>query len=280
MKNTRQTAFTLIELLVVIAIIAILAAILFPVFAKAREKARQTACLANEKQIGLGMAQYLQDYDETFPPGNNYYSPVAGWAAQIYPYVKSVQTFRCPDDMTTGKGASYALNFNINQSGWGTSSYVQPYVSYPASSFTAPSSTVLAFEVTGCTSVDITQYYEDSWNNTLTTNYLSSPAGNGLALQGGTYSATPGTGVLQYATGLLPGATSAAGNLYATNGAVHNTGANYIMADCHCKWLNPNVVSPGQNATNVSDSQADGWKAAGTGGKIDGFAMTATFSIK
>ncbi len=63
----KRTAFTLIELLVVIAIIAILAAILFPVFQKVREKARQTSCASNEKQLGLAFLQYNQDYDETFP---------------------------------------------------------------------------------------------------------------------------------------------------------------------------------------------------------------------
>src|SRR5256714_15149834 len=71
----RNAAFTLIELLVVIAIIAILAAILFPVFAKAREQARKTACTSNVKQLGLAWMMYVQDYDETFPPNN---SPTTG----------------------------------------------------------------------------------------------------------------------------------------------------------------------------------------------------------
>ena len=80
-NNSRRTGFTLIELLVVIAIIAILAAILFPVFAKVREKARQTACLSNMKQLGLAFVQYSQDYDEMNPDGVSWYYPGGnGWA--------------------------------------------------------------------------------------------------------------------------------------------------------------------------------------------------------
>ncbi len=97
----RRNGFTLIELLVVIAIIAILAAILFPVFARARENARKTTCLSNLKQLGLGMLQYLQDYDERFPgrcvsatypdcTGNNY------WYHVIAPYVKNTDLLICP----------------------------------------------------------------------------------------------------------------------------------------------------------------------------------------
>lgn len=85
----RQTGFTLIELLVVIAIIAILAAILFPVFAQAREKARAITCVSNEKEIGLGILMYVQDYDETFPQ-NQYYGPARfTWADAVFPYIKN-----------------------------------------------------------------------------------------------------------------------------------------------------------------------------------------------
>ena len=79
----KTKGFTLIELLVVIAIIAILAAVLFPVFAKVREKARQTVCLSNEKQIGLGFMQYVEDYDEVFPMA---YNDNCGAGGTIWPY--------------------------------------------------------------------------------------------------------------------------------------------------------------------------------------------------
>src|SRR5215467_10724814 len=110
-KHHRKSAFTLIELLVVIAIIAILAAILFPVFAQAREKARAISCVSNEKQIALGILMYVQDYDETFPlyfyrvprhPGDPPFTPdvqerIVGWNEAIYPYIKNLQLYRCPD---------------------------------------------------------------------------------------------------------------------------------------------------------------------------------------
>src|SRR5690348_17116492 len=97
-----RQGFTLIELLVVIAIIAILAAILFPVFAQARDKARAAACLSNVKQIGLGLMIYAQDYDETLPhhPADvgNFLADTAGpnWAKGLMPYVKSAQILNCP----------------------------------------------------------------------------------------------------------------------------------------------------------------------------------------
>ena len=96
---TKRRGFTLIELLVVIAIIAILAAILFPVFARAREKARQTACLSNVKQLGLGIEMYLQDYDEEYPPYGGWVgSNLWCWPSSLLPYVKNTQVFRCPSD--------------------------------------------------------------------------------------------------------------------------------------------------------------------------------------
>src|SRR5687768_9905413 len=116
MKTKSFRAFTLIELLVVIAIIAILAAILFPVFARAREQARKTSCTSNMKQIGLGMLMYAQDYDEKFPAAKNNCShgPFDSWnqpdgrgiddfhmqaqwyAVMVQPYIKNIDIFSCP----------------------------------------------------------------------------------------------------------------------------------------------------------------------------------------
>jgi prepilin-type N-terminal cleavage/methylation domain-containing protein/prepilin-type processing-associated H-X9-DG protein len=95
----RRRGFTLIELLVVIAIIAILAAILFPVFAQAREKARQATCLSNLKQVGSALMMYVQDYDERYPIfsfANCYQGYDAIWTTEIMPYTKNERVFVCP----------------------------------------------------------------------------------------------------------------------------------------------------------------------------------------
>lgn len=122
-----QAAFTLIELLVVIAILSMLAAILFPVFAGAREKGRQTACLSNLRQLGLAVNQYTQDFDETLPgatDGNPGSGTVGGWVyyttftggmdvtrGSIYPYVRNPRVYICASD-TAGdeNGVSYGIN--------------------------------------------------------------------------------------------------------------------------------------------------------------------------
>ena len=137
-RTQKRRAFTLIELLVVIAIIAILAAILFPVFARARENARKASCMSNMKQIGLGVMQYVQDYDEKFPmsrcdKGSVYFGTFENksmpWHLAIQPYVKSVQLFKCPSNTSnawvnwgnTGGGDIIPRSYVAN----GTGDYVQ-----------------------------------------------------------------------------------------------------------------------------------------------------------
>ena len=153
----RRHAFTLIELLVVIAIIAILASILFPVFAQAREKARQTGCSSNLKQIGIAIRMYAQDYDETFPHncdeprpnGALKKTPVegtcwAGWISNVLiPYEKNAQIYKCPSLSTTvsfnnwrlpDKAGSYCYNYRSLGGAWGATGNqtVQPVVTEAA----------------------------------------------------------------------------------------------------------------------------------------------------
>jgi prepilin-type N-terminal cleavage/methylation domain-containing protein/prepilin-type processing-associated H-X9-DG protein len=132
----KRPGFTLIELLVVIAIIAILAAILFPVFAQAREKARQSTCLSNCKQIGMALMQYEQDYDEAAP--GVWFGPVSAspwsrpsddarfwkWMDAVYPYVKNEAVFNCPSDGVNGK---YTFRNRSKLNGYGSYAMSQAY---------------------------------------------------------------------------------------------------------------------------------------------------------
>ncbi|MFN3653609.1 MAG: DUF1559 domain-containing protein [Armatimonadota bacterium] len=143
LKLNRPTAaprrgFTLIELLVVIAIIAILAAILFPVFAQAREAARKASCSSNLKQIGMALLMYVQDYDEVYPnrrsgdAANPNGTDTLSWRTLIHPYMKNTQILTCPsnpdkntlsrdNDPPTAFGISYGCNFN-----WGANQNTEP----------------------------------------------------------------------------------------------------------------------------------------------------------
>jgi prepilin-type N-terminal cleavage/methylation domain-containing protein/prepilin-type processing-associated H-X9-DG protein len=158
----RRRGFTLIELLVVIAIIAILAAMLFPVFSRAREQARRTACSSNMRQIGMAFMMYAQDADETLPPfsqGSGYHGSLgyAGgngprWADVVYPYVKNSQVFDCPSAptqrMTIYPGGSF---FDITKYSYGYSSPSSGAAEFGAagralSEFEDPSGTIMVAE--------------------------------------------------------------------------------------------------------------------------------------
>lgn len=131
MQRQVRRGFTLIELLVVIAIIAILAAILFPVFARAREKARQTNCASNLKQIGLAAIMYSQDFDEIYvsayadPDANGWDDGDYSWRTKLLPYIRNVQIFQCPSYRPTPRyGTSGTTDFQgqggyaINSAHW------------------------------------------------------------------------------------------------------------------------------------------------------------------
>ncbi|MBC8136209.1 MAG: DUF1559 domain-containing protein [Fibrella sp.] len=172
----KQTGFTLIELLVVIAIIAILAAILFPVFAQAREKARQTSCLSNQKQIGLAMLQYLQDSDETFPrawytsngPSNttdNY-----KWMDGLAPYCKSLAVFTCPsDDEGSGGNKPYKFrdgvnygSYAMNATYWDQSDTFTPPYEQPLAALPVPAQTIWVLEMAN---TGLANNFEVEWQN-------------------------------------------------------------------------------------------------------------------
>ncbi len=268
----KQSGFTLIELLVVIAIIAILAAILFPVFATAREKARQTSCASNLKQLGLAYVQYTQDYDEQSPggiyEGNGLYNAVTGgsgrmsWLYSLNAYTKSTGIYACPSDATlpvdsTHFVQSYAINMNI---GW-TGTNAAPIRPAAVSQFSAPTKTILFTEIQGNGSVDSS------------TAAIWALAGNGEAGGGNggvDLSACNGSpagsgssgGTQKYATGYFSNTNLSLAPVlkdFSSPLGRHNLGANYAMADGHVKWLPGTAISRGENNGTVGGCGAFGW---------------------
>ena len=254
-----SNGFTLIELLVVIAIIAILAAILFPVFAQAREKARQTSCLSNEKQIGLGFMQYAQDYDETFPFAAIVNSPVPlvnSWDQAVQPYcgVRVVSQsnnpvpttiFSCPSDgVQRNFGAadqrdtrSYAMtSLTVNGGTTNTAGAVGESVTdgpniirlgRTLAEFISPAGTLI-----------VTEFHNDRnvfGNNSNNIVYgVTTPTGSTFKGQDCQVANSAGTG--------------ACTTRY-TSDPVHSGGYNYLFGDGHAKWFKP-VSTIGTGTTN------------------------------
>jgi len=193
-RRGRASAFTLIELLVVIAIIAILAAILFPVFAQAREEARKTSCLSNTKQLALGCIMYVQDYDETLVMGWNWTAPGelrdngavyrawTSWTLAIQPYIKNLQVLNCPDNPGNGFDLT-APNINAHEEIYSGYGYNYGYLGNFAG--TDPSGLgylwnpiTLAGIARPAQEVMITDDQGPNWANTAHTEVWYQPAGN------------------------------------------------------------------------------------------------------
>ena len=280
--------FTLIELLVVIAIIAILAAILFPVFAKVREKARQTACASNLKQIGLGIIQYVQDNDERYPVGAQGAPLGQGWGGPVYPYVKSTQVFKCPDDPNKAQEGpdeyhvSYAANFNFLRTDPGSAN--DPHPGQALASLTSPAKTVFLCEAFGAFA-RLKDPTENNGNGVLT------PTTNGNK-NGTVYAFNNYNLGGSLATGCLGGFDCSAdvhgpgGTNFLSKTGPHTDGSNFMMCDGHVKWLRGSSVSGGSNAIAEDCVQGGGapadctttvdTMAEGTGGS----RFAVTFSTK
>ena len=294
-RNRNRQAFTLIELLVVIAIIAILAAILFPVFAQAREKARAVSCLSNMKQLGLGFTMYSQDFDEKNPNGLNWSVPGGnGWAGQLYSYVKSKAVYACPDDSTANLVSSYAYNSNnTNPTGANVDSYT-------IALYNSPAKTILLSEVTG--NVDPDNLYSVALDpsNPLSDSYLSAPgvayngqggrsaAGYGLYINGAGYGYNGAPHTLKYATGYVRNSeteyySQAAYFYYFAKAGRHTGGANNVMADDHAKFLMPSAVSAGVSTSDPTLCTG-GYNVSGyveaAGSQCSDSTIAATYSLQ
>ncbi len=262
-QSKTRSAFTLIELLVVIAIIAILAAILFPVFARARENARRSSCQSNLKQLGLAVMQYTQDYDETFPLAN-YSGWDVPWPVTVQPYVKSLQVFQCPSDSSAGQATptgagggwagvmtSYAANGYFDNAPDATGNFVTQFLGIfstvglnkaasgpqlrSLSTTNRPSETIMLTEKWSSEVVKLTDSNAsfgvasgNKWSTTISGPYYTY-AGSAQRIPRGNQTAA-------YPDGIDGGVT-----------AKHFDTANFLFADGHVKALKPAVTNPSGN---------------------------------
>ncbi len=226
--RTNSYAFTLIELLVVIAIIAILAAILFPVFAQAREKARQTSCLSNTKQLGTALMMYVQDYDETFYPHVTERTAPAGtpntaldrapfsYRTKLEPYIKNTQIFKCPSAPAwpapaAGRWFTTDYGNNHNEANLTNASQRQWYIDNPDFGF----------------------------NETTTLAGIDQPASFIAIAEAGRASGLASRGGLYPQPWAFDDSTLPDSSQQARFKARHSGGGNIAFADGHAKWYRP-----------------------------------------
>jgi prepilin-type N-terminal cleavage/methylation domain-containing protein/prepilin-type processing-associated H-X9-DG protein len=268
LRYSKKSGFTLIELLVVIAIIAILAAILFPVFAKVREKARQISCLSNEKQWALAFVQYTNDYDDCFPlmgyegaGGGSWLGVSSYWYNAVYPYISGTQghgVWECPDDstlidnnanffsMTSATGApftgmSYLANDSLGGGSWNGTTAV--YVPVTLSQVVSPAQCSELYD--GVCSAGFPYIGQDygfavcGLNSGLNDTALGSPAGIGGSpgKPGGT--AWWGTMLPWFGPGQQATAEQASPLL-----PYHSLGSNVAFTDGHAKWYRTRAHGP------------------------------------
>ena len=247
--QTNFTGFTLIELLVVMAIISILAAILFPAFSSAREKARQTACVSNLNQLGLGVAQYENDYDDCLPgcaDGPTGVNQVGGWVYEtaygdgvttsstfdvtkgsLYPYVKATGVYICIDDTkgqseSSGTGLSYSINSCAMQGQtYKTINHVTVCPGLPLSVFQTTTDTALFLE-------------EAAGQSTINGNLTCVNGGNGTTDDG--YFIANGLGDTSHFT-----------NCFSFR---HSIGSNVLYIDGHVKWVPFQILEQFNTAAN------------------------------
>jgi prepilin-type N-terminal cleavage/methylation domain-containing protein/prepilin-type processing-associated H-X9-DG protein len=228
MRGRPSRGFTLIELLVVIAIIAILAAILFPVFAQAREKARQSMCLSNTKQIGLALSMYVQDYDESFPNVWFNYdsigSPSYLWVKVLVPYVKNEGVWNCPSVTNAGRWYEGCITMDCDYGMNSDAFYYYRREVAPVyggtrrmAELTYPSELLYATELTG-----------DRFNEA-------------------------GQRILGRRVG-APWVSRAdpCRNMWDYVGEPHNQGTNIVYADGHAKWMKKDAMCAENRRGNVS----------------------------
>lgn len=274
MVRGTKKGFTLIELLVVIAIIAILAAILFPVFAKAREKARQASCLSNEKQIGLGLMMYMQDYDETYPMAYYYQNNATSangyvhWSGMISPYVKSNNIWVCPSSVNGGwaptcfgtstnhPGNQTTLNTSVDNQAprisYTANEAILPRLKYSALSsslnvvsenaVTNPAGTIVICEQTDVHAriLDTSTTGGAAVKSHRPTNAVVLADGskfNGETYAGAAiYAITKGDADAAVAGAIADGNANSRLSITYCKYDAHSDGANYVYGDGHAKW--------------------------------------------